>query len=59
MRIIELNDQTKNNLLDSLLKRSPNSYGSYEQTVNEIITQIREKKDEALFAYTKIGRAHV
>ena len=53
MRIIELNDQTKNNLLDSLLKRSPNSYGSYEQTVNEIITQIREKKDEALFAYTK------
>ncbi len=53
MRIIELNYQTKNNLLDSLLKRSPNSYGSYEQTVNEIITQIREKKDEALFAYTK------
>lgn len=53
MRIIELNDQTKNNLLESLLKRSPNSYGSYEQTVNEIITQIREKKDEALFAYTK------
>lgn len=53
MRIIELNDQTKNNLLESLLKRSPNSYGSYEQAVNEIITQIREKKDEALFAYTK------
>ena len=53
MRIIELNDQTKNNLLESLLKRSPNSYGSYEQAVIEIITQIREKKDEALFAYTK------
>lgn len=53
MRIIELNDQSKNNLLESLLKRSPNSYGSYEQTVNEIITQIREKRDEALFAYTR------
>lgn len=53
MRIIELNDQTKNNLLESLLKRSPNSYRSYEQTVNEIITQVREKKDEALFAYTR------
>lgn len=53
MRIIELNDQTKNNLLESLLKRSPNSYGSYEQTVNEIITQVREKRDEALFAYTR------
>lgn len=53
MRIIELNDQTKNNLLESLLKRSPNSYGSYEQTVNEIITQVREKKDKALFTYTR------
>ena len=53
MRIIELNDQTKNNLLESLLKRSPNSYGSYEQTVNEIIRKVREKRDEALFAYTK------
>lgn len=53
MRIIELNDQTKNNLLESLLKRSPNSYGSYEQTVNEIIRKVREKKDEALLAYTK------
>lgn len=53
MRIIELNDRTKNNLLENLLKRSPNNYESYEKTVNEIIAQIREKKDEALFACTK------
>lgn len=53
MRIVTLNDQTKNNLLDSLLKRSPASYGAYEQTVHEIISQVREKRDEALFAYTK------
>lgn len=52
MRIVELNDKTRNNLLENLLKRSPNSYGQYEQTVNEIISQVREKKDEALFAYT-------
>ena len=42
MRIVELNDQTKDNLLESLLKRSPSSYGEYEQTVNDIITQIPE-----------------
>lgn len=53
MRIVELNEQTRNNLLENLLKRSPNSYGQYEQTVNEIISQIREKKDEALFFYTR------
>lgn len=53
MRIVELNDKTRNNLLENLLKRSPNSYGQYEQTVNEIITQVREKKDEALFTYTR------
>lgn len=53
MRIVELNDKTRNNLLENLLKRSPNSYGQYEQKVNEIISQVREKKDEALFAYTR------
>lgn len=52
MRIIELNPQNKTNLLDSLLKRSPDSYGEYEETVNEIIRQVREKGDEALFEYT-------
>lgn len=52
MRIVELNDKTKNNLLENLLKRSPGSYGQYEQTVNEIISEVRQKKDQALFAYT-------
>lgn len=52
MRIVELNDQTKDNLLESLLKRSPSSYGEYEQTVNDIITQIRQRGDEALFEFT-------
>lgn len=44
MRIVELNDKTKNNLLENLLKRSPGSYGQYEQAVNEIISEVREKK---------------
>lgn len=53
MRIVELNENTKHNLLEDLLKRSPNSYGEFEQTVNDIITQVREKGDEALFSYTE------
>lgn len=52
MRIVELNDQTKDNLLESLLKRSPSSYGEYEQTVNDIISEIRKRGDEALFEFT-------
>lgn len=52
MRIVELNDRTKDNLLESLLKRSPSSYGEYEQTVNDIISEIRNRGDEALFEFT-------
>lgn len=51
MRIVELNDQTKDNLLESLLKRSPASYAEYEQTVNDIIAEVRKRGDEALFEY--------
>lgn len=53
MRIVELTDETKNNLLESLLKRSPNNYSQYEQTVNEIIQAVRLHKDEAIFDYTE------
>lgn len=52
MRIVTLNNETKNKLLSDLLKRSPASYGQYEQTVNDIISSVREHKDEALFSYT-------
>lgn len=52
MRIIELNHETKDSLLENLLKRSPSNYGQYEQTVNEIIADVRARKDQALFEYT-------
>ena len=52
MRIVELNDKTKEELLDKLLQRSPSNYGEYEDIVNNIITDIRKRKDEALFEYT-------
>ena len=52
MRIVSLNESTKNTLLEQLLKRSPSSYGEYEATVNEIIENVKANKDKALFDYT-------
>ncbi len=53
MRIESLDENTKKNLLEDLLKRSPNSYGEYEACVQEILDTVREKQDEAVFDYTK------
>ena len=53
MKIIKLTDETKQDILSSLLKRSPNNYAQYEKTVADIIENVRENKDEAVFAYTK------
>ena len=52
MRILKLTKETQNNILENLLKRSPNSYGEFESRVNEIIQNVREKRDEAIFEYT-------
>ncbi len=52
MRIIELSKETKDNLLNDLLKRSPNNYGQFEATVNEIIENVKENGDKAVFEYT-------
>ncbi len=52
MRIVNLTKETKASILTDLLKRSPNQYGQYEKTVAEIIENIKEKGDEALFDYT-------
>lgn len=53
MNIISIDEQSKKDIMDNLLKRSPSNYGSYESIVNEIILNIREKKDQAVFEYTK------
>ncbi len=53
MRIVKLTDETKNNILENLLKRSPNSYGKFEAAVGEILSNVRANKDAALFNYTK------
>lgn len=53
MKVLKLTEETKNNILENLLKRSPNSYGEFEGRVNEIIEAVRAKQDEAVFDYTE------
>lgn len=53
MRIVKLNEESKQDILTNLLKRSPDSYGSYEETVKSIVEDVHQRRDEALFAYTE------
>ena len=50
---MELTESTKKNLLKDLLKRSPSSYGTYEQTVSEIVNNVKENGNKAVFEYTE------
>lgn len=52
MRIVKLNEETKKDILDNLLKRSPNNYDSYAATVAEIVNNVRENGDKAVAEYT-------
>lgn len=53
MRIAKLNQETKQDILGNLLKRSPNQYAQYEATVAEIISDVRAKGDSAVFEITE------
>ncbi len=60
MRIVTLTEESKSKLLGDLLKRSPESYGEYEQIVNDIISNVKENKDKAIFEYTaKFDRCEI
>ena len=53
MRIVKLNEDSKKNILEDLLKRSPNNYDQYADGVNEILSNVKENGDKAIFDYTK------
>ena len=53
MRIQKLDEVTRQNLLDDLLKRSPNNYVEYEGIVNDILQDVRANGDDAIFRYTE------
>lgn len=52
MNIVKLTEETRKNILENLLKRSPNSYKEFEGRVADIVAAVKEKGDEALFEYT-------
>ncbi len=53
VKITKLDETSKKNILDDLLKRSPNNYGDFTKTVNEIVANVRENGDSAVFEYTE------
>lgn len=53
MKIVRLEEESKKDILNQLLKRSPNHYGNYMEQVQKIVDEVKEKGDEALFFYTK------
>lgn len=53
MKIIKLTEDTRTDILDKLLKRSPNNYSEYENIVADIIANVRSRGDQAVFEYTK------
>ncbi|MCD7955839.1 MAG: histidinol dehydrogenase [Lachnospiraceae bacterium] len=53
MKMIPLSSETRRNITARLLKRSPDSYQGYEERVREIIQDVRTRRDEAVFDYTK------
>ena len=53
MRIVTLTQESKQNLLEDLLKRSPNNYGAYEDKVAAIVDDVRKPQTEAVFEYTE------
>lgn len=60
MKIIQLDETSKQNLLSDLLKRDPNQYGSYADTVQKIVDDVKMRRDEAVFEYTeKFDKARI
>ena len=53
MRTVKLTKESTKDILENLLKRSPNNYGKFESAVAQILDKVKKDGDEALFAYTK------
>ena len=53
MRTVRLTKESTKDILENLLKRSPNNYGKFEAAVADILANVKEKGDEALFSYTR------
>ena len=60
MRIVKLDEKSMKNILADMLKRDPNNYDSYTETVQNIVDEVKERGDEAVFEFTeKFDKAKV
>ena len=57
MRTVRLTKESTKDILENLLKRSPNNYGKFEAAVADILANVKEKGDEALFSYKEAYKA--
>ena len=55
MRIVKLTPESKNNILENLLKRSPNSYGKFEAAVNDILQMYAPEKMKRYLSIQRIS----
>ena len=53
MKTIQITEESRKNLQEQLLKRSPSSFGEYEERVAQIVNEVKQKKDQALFSFTE------
>ena len=53
MRTLRLTKDSAVNILNDLLKRSPNNYEGYSERVDAIIRDVKTRGDAAVFEYTK------
>ncbi|MBQ8940966.1 MAG: histidinol dehydrogenase [Firmicutes bacterium] len=53
IKIMEYSDAEGKKLVEALLSRSQLEYGNVQETVNDILADIRKNGDKALFEYTK------
>ena len=53
MQILKLNDDSFGTILTNMLKRSPDSYPKQEAAVADILKNVRNNGDRAVFGYTK------
>ena len=53
MKTIQITEESRKNLQEQLLKRSPSSFGEFEERVAQIVNEVKQKKDQALFSFTE------
>lgn len=53
MRTVALTKESTKDILENLLKRSPNNYGKFEAAVDEILNKVKTEGDAALLPIQK------